>query len=331
MAHADDDPPTEPGTADAPTTRAPSPPAHGGSPEGAGTGAGEPATTPGAEAPQRRRRRRRRRRGPRPPGEAGAPLAAQAGEPRPEGSAPEAREGATAAPEAATHAPREPGPPGAQPSRGPRRRWRPRRNRGPHPPGAAPGGEGQAAGAQGEAAPPTDEAPRAPIGRGRRERDFRAERRAAQEATQSPPREGERDRGPRGKGPRRDRDQNRDRRGPPRRHGKGPPGRGRDERQAKPEPKLYTTESVVDRGFEDVPNPEAEGETMRVHWTISKRTVADQRTTKPVSMLYILKRGETEAEFVNLALARAAVNKTIVHPEKLTLSKEQHALARTKK
>ncbi len=133
-------------------------------------------------------------------------------------------------------------------------------------------------------------------------------------------------------GPRRERD--RDRKGPPRRHGKGPPGgggRGRDERPHKPEPKLYTTEAVVDRGFEDVPNPDNESETLRVHWTIVKRTVADQRTTKPVSMLYILKRGESEAEFANLALARAAVNKTIVHPEKLTLSKEQHALARTKK
>ena len=88
---------------------------------------------------------------------------------------------------------------------------------------------------------------------------------------------------------------------------------------------------MVDRGFEDLADPANEGATLRVHWTIVKRTVADQRTTKPVSMLYILKRGESEAEFANLSLARAAVNKTIVHPEKLTLSKEQHAAARGKK
>jgi hypothetical protein len=199
-------------------------------------------------------------------------------------------------------------------------------------------GEGQAAAApQGDAAPREAEAPRAPIGRGRRERDFRAERRAAGAPAQPEPnRDRNRDRPPR---PDRDRDGNRDRdRDRPRRHGKGPRGkappgggRGRDAREHKPEPKLYTTEAVVDRGFEDVQNPDNEGETVRVHWTIVKRTVADQRTTKPVSMLYILKRGDSESEFANLSLARAAVNKTIVHPEKLTLSKEQHAAARTKK
>jgi hypothetical protein len=201
-------------------------------------------------------------------------------------------------------------------------------------------GEGQAAAApQGDAAPREAEAPRAPIGRGRRERDFRAERRAAGAPAQPEPnRDRNRDRPPR---PDRDRDRdgNRDRdRDRPRRHGKGPRGkappgggRGRDAREHKPEPKLYTTEAVVDRGFEDVQNPDNEGETVRVHWTIVKRTVADQRTTKPVSMLYILKRGDSESEFANLSLARAAVNKTIVHPEKLTLSKEQHAAARTKK
>ncbi len=300
MAHDDDnDRPTEPASGELPAA----PP-----PNDAPAG----APTPG-EAPQRRRRRRRRR-GPRPPGEGAAP--ASAAEPMPEGEAP------PAAQEGAPSAPQEGAPPGAPPARAPRRpRWRPRRNKGPRPPGGGAPGEGQAASArgeaQGEAAPREGEAPRAPPGRGRRTRDFRAERHAA-----PAPAEPARERPPRDKGPRRDR--------PPRRPGKGPPDRGRDARH-KPEPKLYTTEAVVDRGFEDLADPANEGATLRVHWTIVKRTVADQRTTKPVSMLYILKRGESEAEFANLSLARAAVNKTIVHPEKLTLSKEQHAAARGKK
>jgi hypothetical protein len=35
-----------------------------------------------------------------------------------------------------------------------------------------------------------------------------------------------------------------------------------------------------------------------------------------------------DAEFPNLGAARAAVNKTIVHPEKLTMSKAEHAAAK---
>ena len=88
---------------------------------------------------------------------------------------------------------------------------------------------------------------------------------------------------------------------------------------------------MVDRGFEDVAAAApAEGEapvgagTRRIDWTIVKRTVADQRAAKTVSAQYILKREGTETEFPNLGAARAAVNKTIVHPEKLTRAKADY-------
>jgi hypothetical protein len=120
-----------------------------------------------------------------------------------------------------------------------------------------------------------------------------------------------RDRGPRGRGPR---DQQ---------------GRGQDAPGKRPEPKLYALESVVDRGFEDVVDEADESGTRRVHWTIIKRTVADQKSGKPMSAVYVLERDGAEAEFPNLGAARAAVNKTIVHPEKLTLSKAEHAAAKS--
>jgi hypothetical protein len=325
MIDVTDDPPDErPGEAPQGAPEAP-----------AGAREGEAPATPG-EAPQRRRRRRRRRKGPRPPGASQA--AAPPGEARPEGEAPAPADGA------APSTPGEAPPPGSAPQHPPRRhRQRPRRHRGPRPQGAPT----EATPAEGQAKP--EEAPRAPYRRGVRERNFRAERRTAADAAPAEPganearggnrgprRGGERQPGERGRSGERSGDRSSERGGGRDRprlpgKGKGPPDRGFGARAQKPEPKLYTTEAVVDRGFEDVPNPENEAETQRVHWTIVKRTVADQRTTKPVSMLYILKRGESEAEFVNLSLARAAVNKTIVHPEKLTLSKEQHALARGKK
>jgi len=71
-----------------------------------------------------------------------------------------------------------------------------------------------------------------------------------------------------------------------------------------------------------------EGATRRVDWTILKRTTADQRTARVLSAIYVLRRDGVETEFAQLSAARAAVNKTIVHPEKLTLSKAQHATAR---
>jgi hypothetical protein len=87
-------------------------------------------------------------------------------------------------------------------------------------------------------------------------------------------------------------------------------------------------ESVVDRGFDDVAEDSDESATRRVHWTIIKRSVADQKSGKTMSALYILQREGSEAEFPNLGAARAAVNKTIVHPEKLTLSKAEHVAAK---
>jgi hypothetical protein len=107
-----------------------------------------------------------------------------------------------------------------------------------------------------------------------------------------------------------------------------PPGRGREAPPRKPEQKLYALESVVDRGFEDVTEDSDEGGTRRVHWTIIKRTVADQKSGKAMSASYVLRRDGVEAEFPNLGAARGAVNKTIVHPEKLTLSKAEHVAAK---
>lgn len=117
----------------------------------------------------------------------------------------------------------------------------------------------------------------------------------------------------------------------PRREGR--PGR-RDGRGGRPgergeprriERKLYTLDAVVDRGFEDV---EEEAGSRRVHWTIVKRTVADQISRKPMSQNYVLQRDGADSEFPTLGAARDAVNKKIVHPEKLTLSKAEHAAAK---
>ena len=82
---------------------------------------------------------------------------------------------------------------------------------------------------------------------------------------------------------------------------------------------------MVDRGFEDVPDEAEDSGIRRVHWTIAKRSVADQKSGKAMSTTYVLQREGGETEFPNLGAARAAANKTIVHPEKLTLSKADHA------
>jgi len=47
-----------------------------------------------------------------------------------------------------------------------------------------------------------------------------------------------------------------------------------------------------------------------------------------MSAVYVLQREGVDAEYPNLGAARAAVNKTIVHPEKLTMSKAEHAAAK---
>lgn len=168
-------------------------------------------------------------------------------------------------------------------------------------------------------------------GRGRRDRRSREERKPGGNGVApdrgTPEKVVARDRGTPGQG-------NRERgsRGP---GNKRPFGKGRDAPRQKPQPKLYSFESVVDRGFEDVPaeagqdatNQEAPNQeaTRRVEWTIIKRTVADQRSATTVSAVYVLKRDGVVTDFANLAAARAAVNKTIIHPEKLTRAKADYA------
>jgi hypothetical protein len=128
-------------------------------------------------------------------------------------------------------------------------------------------------------------------------------RRHGEPASRGERREGRRDSGPR------------DRRG-------RPGGRGRDAPPRTVERKLYTTDSVVDRGFEDI---EEEAGTRRVNWTIVKRTTADLISRKALSAVYVLQRDGIDAEFPSLGAARSAVNKTIVHPEKLTRGKAEYA------
>jgi hypothetical protein len=96
----------------------------------------------------------------------------------------------------------------------------------------------------------------------------------------------------------------------------------------KPEPKLYRLEAIVDRGFEDVADPATAGATRGVDWTILKRTTTDQQTARALSAIYVLRRDGTDTEFLHLSTARAAVNKSISPPEKLTLSKADHAAAK---
>ena len=88
---------------------------------------------------------------------------------------------------------------------------------------------------------------------------------------------------------------------------------------------------MVDRGFEDVADEAEDSGTRRVHWTIVKRSVADQKSGKAMSTTYVLQREGGETEFPNLGAARAAANKTIVHPEKLTMSKAEHVAAKNSK
>ena len=48
----------------------------------------------------------------------------------------------------------------------------------------------------------------------------------------------------------------------------------------------------------------------------------------PVATVYVLQREGADTEFPTLGTARSAVNKTIVHPEKLTPSKAERAIAK---
>jgi hypothetical protein len=170
---------------------------------------------------------------------------------------------------------------------------------------------GPAGGVMPEAAPATTEAGSATESGGEAaRRHHRGGSRRGEEARQDGGRERHGDRRERG----RDRGERRER------GGKGAPPKRAVEQ------KLYSVDAIVDRGFEDV--EEEGGETRRVHWTIVKRTTADQISRKPVATLYVLQRDGVDTEFPTLGTARSAVNKTIVHPEKLTPSKAERAIAK---
>ena len=82
---------------------------------------------------------------------------------------------------------------------------------------------------------------------------------------------------------------------------------------------------MVDHGFEDIAAETEGAEARRIDWTIVKRMVVDQRSTRTISAVYVLRRDGVETEFPYLGAARAAVNKRIVHPEKLTRPKSDYA------
>ena len=211
-------------------------------------------------------------------------------------------------------------------------RKRRRRRRRPPPEGsAAPAAAGEpASDASGAVVQPSAETerkePRRSRGSHRRDGANRLSR-------EEQPRERD-DRRERSSGPRADGDRSargkRDKRGA-RGLADRPRHRERDGTRNKPAPKLHSLEAIVDRGFEDVPDPATEGATRRADWTILKRTIADQRTARAVSVIYVLRRDGVETEFAQLSAARAAVNKIITHPEKLTPSKADHAAAKGSK
>jgi hypothetical protein len=280
------------------------------------------------------RRRRRRRRGL--PREAGPQQAAASGDAQAEESVsvndpPQSPAGDPAQSQRPQGLPHDNVPREHHPRRRHRQR-RPPHERGPTDPksgdegGSASEGVGVAASRSG---PSTNRRPGIGGPRIRRPREGEpreGERQAADSQERRPRNAGPRD--PSGRTPGR-RDQGARARGP-----RGTPSRdrnqerGREAQQRKPEQKLYALEAVVDRGFEDVTEEADESVTRRVHWTIIKRTVADQKTGKAMSAVYVLQREGVDSEYPNLGAARAAVNKTIVHPEKLTLSKAEHAAAK---
>jgi hypothetical protein len=188
----------------------------------------------------------------------------------------------------------------------PPRRRRNRRPNAARPPGAAEAGAPQGTRPDGDRRGGPGRGPREARGDGQRNDRPRDQDRR---------RDGPGRDGPGRDGPSRD--------GAPRRRDQrdGRPGRGRSDGPKRVERKLYSLDSIVDRGFEDV---EEESGARRVHWAIVKRTVADQITRKPMSQNYVLQRDGVDSEFPSLGAARDAVNKKIVHPEKLTLSKAEH-------
>lgn len=281
-----------------------------------------------AQAPKPPRHRRRRRRGP--PRETSQPSPVSGDGPVDGSAQPDTT--AVAPGEDATQAQPAPGMAG-EPPRPRRRRRRPARRPGLADPadsgGRSPNGSVAVTEGTTQSEPGTAGQPWPGRSRNRRPRDPAARTREPRGHGPRQPREGAAglsDAG--GRAPDR-RDQGSDARGRRDRRSSGrPPGRGREAPLRKREQKLYALELVVDRGFEDVTEDSDGDGTRRVHWTIIKRTVADQKSGKAMSASYVLQREEVEAEFPNLGAARAAVNKTIVHPEKLTLSKAEHVAAK---
>lgn len=264
-------------------------------------------------------------------------------------AAPAADDDATAAPLAETGETPAPAPPGPRlgPDGQPLRRRR-RRRRPPQFGSAGDNPAAEAAAAATAASETGDPVATAPARRPPRRRNQRpsGEHQTAEGAPrQDRPQRGHRDSAPHGprdetarsprteaargprdetaRGDRNRRDSDRRRDGPrDRRDGRDRGDRRGRDGERRVERKLYTLDAVVDRGFQDV---EDESGARRVHWTIVKRTVADQVSRKPMSQNYVLQREGVDSEFPSLGAARNAVNKTIVHPEKLTLSKAEHA------
>ena len=262
---------------------------------GAATAAASPLPAPADDQP-RKRRRRRRRRGKRPPD--AAPEGATPS-PAPEAALP------AVAPEPNAASGQQALPPGEPRPAGERRRKRRRRRRGTGgPPAAASAAGPQPVEAGGAVAAP-DAAPRPQAPRQREERSERRGGDAPRDRDAGARRDGRQDKGPRGARP----------------HGHD---KDRDRFSRKPAQSLYSVESVVDRGFEEVPDAANSATTRRVDWTIVKRVVADRISARPISAVYMLRREGTDTEFAHLSAARAAVNKTIVHPEKLTRPKADH-------
>jgi len=353
MPHSPDDPSS--GRIDAEAPSAPS--AEGVPREPASPSEVNPAAVSG-EPPRPFRRRRRRRRPPRPadPAQrAAAPPQSQTEEPETAEDAPESED----LPAMPTNA--------AGPRRRRRRRRGPRREPGSAEPAAHVAAKAAESAPQSSpnVAPPNDGEPRQdrppeqPRSRRRRRRPPRPAGGSAAEADKigtapaaegipagaprdrSAPYRGSRNRGPRN---RLSDDQRSPERGPVGDNRRSPDrgdrgrrassrndrrqGRDRDTPRKKPEQRLYALEAIVDRGFEDVVDAAEDNLTRRVHWTIVKRTVADQESGKPISAIYVLKRDGVDTEFPGLGAARSAANKTIVHPEKLTVSKAEHAAER---
>ena len=57
--------------------------------------------------------------------------------------------------------------------------------------------------------------------------------------------------------------------------------------------------------------------------------MAEKRSGRSISAVYVLERDGIESQFPSLGAARAAANKSIIHPERLTRPKAEYA--RTKK